>query len=81
MSKYIFISFLVIHGTVNCFAQNQNKPIMDNWFSPKDLEFKIPQNSTPPDPPGVPLDGGLVGLIAAGSVVGYKKYKARLGEK
>jgi hypothetical protein len=36
------------------------------------------QNTTPPDPPpGVPLDGGLIGLIAAGGAVGYRKYKAK----
>jgi len=35
----------------------------------------IPQNS-PPDPP-VPLDGGLVALLAAGGVVAYKKYQSK----
>ena len=34
----------------------------------------IPQN-TPPDPP-VPLDGGLVALLAAGGAVAYKKYRS-----
>ncbi len=32
--------------------------------------------SPPPNPPPpVPLDGGLVALIGAGAVLGYKKYK------
>ena len=34
----------------------------------------IPQD-TPPDPP-VPLDGGLVALLAAGGAVAYKKYRS-----
>lgn len=34
----------------------------------------IPQN-TPPDLP-VPLDGGLVALLAAGGAVAYKKYQS-----
>jgi hypothetical protein len=39
------------------------------------------QGGTPPPPgepdPAVPLDGGLIALIAAGGAVGYKKYKQR----
>ena len=35
----------------------------------------IPQN-TPPPPP-VPLDGGLVALLAAGGAVAYKKYQSK----
>jgi len=35
----------------------------------------IPQG-TPPEPP-VPLDGGLVALLAAGGAVAYKKYKSK----
>ena len=37
------------------------------------------QGGPPPpgDPPAVPLDGGLIALIAAGGAVGYKKYKQR----
>ncbi len=35
----------------------------------------IPQN-TPPPPP-VPLDGGLVALLAAGGAVAYKNYKSK----
>ena len=35
----------------------------------------IPQN-TPPDLP-VPLDGGLVALLAAGGAVAYKKYQSK----
>ena len=37
------------------------------------------QGGGPPTPsdPAVPLDGGLIALIAAGGAVGYKKYKQR----
>jgi len=47
---------------------------MDNWFAKKPT---APPPATPPPPPNVPLDGGLVALIAAGGAVGYKKYKDR----
>lgn len=35
----------------------------------------IPQN-TPPPPP-VPLDGGLVALLAAGGAAGYRQYQKK----
>jgi|TARA_B110000027_G_C16122327_1_gene303971 hypothetical protein len=58
-------------------ADTQNG--MDGWFYSSKTHAKrsmIIQNTTPPDPPpGVPLDGGLIGLIAAGGAVGYKRYK------
>ncbi|MEY4969001.1 MAG: hypothetical protein RLZZ261_772, partial [Bacteroidota bacterium] len=33
--------------------------------------------SEEPPPPGVPLDGGLVALIAAGGIAGYRRLRAR----
>jgi len=54
--------------------QKKDEPIMDNWFAKKPT---APPPATPPPPPNVPLDGGLVALIAAGGAVGYKKYKDR----
>ena len=54
---------------------------MNGWFYNQEMHARKTmrlQNSTPPDPPpGVPLDGGLIGLIAAGGAVGYRKYKAK----
>lgn len=54
---------------------------MDGWFYSHKAHAKrtmVMQNTTPPDPPpGVPLDGGLIGLIAAGGAVGYKRYKKK----
>ena len=46
----------------------------DSWFSQKKSN---PTRPNAPPPPGVPLDGGLIGLIAAGGALGYKKYKQR----
>ena len=57
----------------------KNSNGMDGWFYSGNAHAKrtmVMQNTTPPDPPpGVPLDGGLIGLIAAGGAVGYKRYK------
>ncbi|MDC0083097.1 hypothetical protein OAI64_02640 [Schleiferiaceae bacterium] len=54
--------------------QKKEEPVFDNWFAKKPT---APPPATPPPPPNVPLDGGLVALIAAGGAVGYKKYKDR----
>ena len=54
--------------------QKKEEPITDNWFAKKPT---APPPASPPPPPNVPLDGGLVALIAAGGAVGYKKYKDR----
>ena len=49
----------------------------DSWFGQKKSN-PMPNPPPPSDPtPGVPLDGGLIGLIAAGGALGYKKYKQR----
>ena len=48
----------------------------DSWFSQKKSNPR-PTAPPPSDPIGVPLDGGLIGLIAAGGALGYKKYKQR----
>ena len=42
-----------------------------------DLAAQGGGNPPPPSDPSVPLDGGLIALIAAGGAVGYKKYKQR----
>ena len=55
--------------------QKKDEPIMDNWFAKKPTA--PPPASPPPPPNSGPLDGGLIGLIAAGGAVGYKKYKDR----
>ena len=58
----------------------KNSNGMDGWFYSGNAYAKrtmVIQNNTPPDLPQVPLDGGLIGLIAAGGAVGYRKYKAK----
>ena len=47
----------------------------DSWFSQKKSNPR--PNPPPPSDPSVTLDGGLIGLIAAGGALGYKKYKTR----
>jgi hypothetical protein len=38
----------------------------------------VPQGAMDvPPPPGVPLDGGLTALLAAGAGLGYRRYRAR----
>lgn len=81
MSKYVMMAVLALAGAHFAFGQQQKqKPLMDNWFAQK-TPRPIVRFETPPDPPGVPLDGGLIGLIAAGGVAGYRKYKTRKVEQ
>ena len=73
MKKIAFSLVMLISMSV--FAQQKkDEPIMDNWFAKKPT---APPPASPPPPPNVPVDGGLVALIAAGGAVGYKKYKDR----
>ena len=74
MKKIAFSLVMLISLSVLA-QQKKDEPIMDNWFAKKPT---APPPAGPPNPPnGVPLDGGLVALIAAGGAVGYKKYKDR----
>ena len=77
MSKFILIT---IHNFITvCYVyaqQKKNDPVFDNWFAQQPQPI-MPQTNNPPPPPGVPLDGGLIALIAAGGAMGYKKYKEK----
>ena len=73
MKKIAFSLVMLISLSVLA-QQKKDEPIMDNWFAKKPT---APPPATPPPPPNVPLDGGLIALIAAGGAVGYKKYKDR----
>lgn len=47
----------------------------DSWFT-----RRLPSRPTPAppkEPTPVPLDGGLIGLIAAGGAIGYRKFKEK----
>lgn len=71
MKHSILLSFLLVFS-LNGMAGNDKD---DSWFV-KRRPVRRP-TPPPPDEPGVPLDGGLIGLIAAGGALGYKKYKDR----
>lgn len=72
--KKIAFSFVMLISLSVLAQQKKDEPIMDNWFAKKPT---APPPASPPPPPNVPLDGGLVALIAAGGAVGYKKYRDR----
>ena len=57
----LFVSVLFIGLDLN--AQNPPPP-------PTNLNDQSPN-------PNAPIDGGLIGLLAAGAGVGYKKYKQK----
>jgi len=59
--------------------QKQNDPLFDNWFA--DQPRPTIQTNNGPPPPPVPLDGGLIGLIAAGGAMGYRKYKQKANKE
>lgn len=65
---------LVSLGTRGQDNGNAFEEAFEDMFQFEEPVF-IPQN-TPPDPP-VPLDGGLVALLAAGGAVAYKKYRSK----
>lgn len=72
MKRTLFFSLALLLSTIPVTAQED-----DSWF----VRRKPSQPSPPPpEEPGVPLDGGLIGLIAAGGSLGYKRYKSRNGE-
>ena len=42
----------------------------------------VPQGAMDnPPPPGVPLDGGLTALLAAGAGLGYRRFRARTRQR
>ena len=55
-------------------SENAFSEAFEDMFQYEEPVF-IAQN-TPPAPP-VPLDGGLVALLAAGGAVAYKNYKSK----
>jgi len=44
------------------------------------LAQNFPPPPTPPDFPGVPIDGGITALLLAGGAMGYRKYIKRQEE-
>ncbi len=56
-------------------SENAFEETFKDMFQYEEEPVWTPEN-TPPDPP-VPLDGGLVALLAAGGAVAYKKYRSK----
>ena len=69
---------LVFSIALTAQQQKKDDQLFDNWFAQQPVQG--PQRSTPPPPPNVPLDGGLIALIAAGGALGYKEIKKRREE-
>ena len=74
--KNIIAAMMLLVSLVARGQDNGNafEEAFEDMFQYEEPVF-IPQN-TPPDLP-VPLDGGLVALLAAGGAVAYKKYKSK----
>ncbi len=77
MKKGLLLCMLLI--SIKGIGQNNDNTFEEAFQGMFDLEelIYIPED-TPPSPP-VPLDGGLIALMAAGGAVAYKKYKAKKG--
>jgi hypothetical protein len=73
--KYIIaaLCLLCAHVAQGQDSENAFSEAFEDMFQ-YEGPILIPQN-TPPAPP-VPLDGGLVALLAAGGAVAYKKYRS-----
>jgi hypothetical protein len=76
--KNIFTLITLFASTTLLFGQEQNafEEAFDGMFEVGEPEWVVPMNTGNPPPP-VPVDGGLVALLAAGGAVGYRKYKSR----
>jgi len=72
MKRTLFVSFSLF---LLCSAFSVTAQEDDSWFTRRQPSRPMPP--PPEEPPAVPLDGGLIGLIAAGGALGYKKYKDR----
>lgn len=72
----LLTAIALVSFALNAQQQKKDDPLFDNWFA-NNQPIPTPPNTTPPPPANVPIDGGLIGLIAAGGALGYKKYKQR----
>jgi len=74
----LLTAIALVSFSLNAQQQKKNDPLFDNWFAHE----PTPQYAVPPGPPNsVPLDGGLIGLIAAGGAMGYRKYKQKANKE
>lgn len=58
-------------------VENPFHDALTNMFDIVEQPYVPYAVSEEPPPPGVPLDGGLVALIAAGGIAGYRRLRAR----
>ena len=72
MKRTLFVSFSLF---LLCSAFSVTAQEDDSWFTRRQPSRPMPP--PPEEPPAVPLDGGLISLIAAGGALGYKRYKGR----
>ena len=70
MKRTLFFSLVLLCSAFSVTAQED-----DSWFTRRQPSRPMPP--PPEEPPAVPLDGGLIGLIAAGGALGYKRYKEK----
>ena len=70
MKRTLFFSLILLCSAFSVTAQED-----DSWFTRRQPSRPMPP--PPEEPPAVPLDGGLISLIAAGGALGYKRYKGR----
>lgn len=70
MRHTLYFSLALLVSVVSVTAQED-----DSWFTRRQPSRPMPP--PPEEPPAVPLDGGLISLIAAGGALGYKRYKGR----
>ena len=73
--KNILLTVMLLFSVIARGQDNKNafEEAFEDMFQYEEPVW-IPED-TPPDPP-VPLDGGLVALLAAGGAVAYKKYQS-----
>jgi len=76
----LLTAIALVSFSLNAQQQKKNDPLFDNWFANQPSPV-VPVNATPPPPPNVPIDGGLIGLIAAGGAMGYRKYKQKANQE
>lgn len=57
---------------------NAFEEAFEDMFQIQQPDWEAIATDTPPDPP-VPVDGGLVALLGAGAVVGYRKFRRARG--
>jgi hypothetical protein len=76
--KILYLSGLCFLCLEDLKGQSQEdifKDIYEDMFHlPEDMY--VPQ-TMPPDPPPVPLDGGLTALLLAGGAAGYRQYQKK----